>query len=118
MTRGPWPSTVPVAGRGRPAGPGRPREPVARDGARTRPDPAGRQRGTMLTLFSYPGLFGVADNNPYGLKVYAFLRLCKLPFRHEHVFDARAAPRGQLRPAAVAAAPTDPRARSRRHSGS
>ncbi len=50
----------------------------------------------MLTLFSYPGLFGLADNNPYGLKVYAFLRLCKLPFRHEHVFDARAAPRGQL----------------------
>ena len=23
----------------------------------------------MLTLYSYPGLFGVADNNAYGLKV-------------------------------------------------
>ena len=50
----------------------------------------------MLTLFSYPELYGLPDNNPYGLKVYAFLRLCGLEFRHEHVFDAKAAPRGQL----------------------
>jgi glutathione S-transferase len=50
----------------------------------------------MLTLVSYPGLFGLADNNPYGLKVYAFLKLCGLAFRHEHVMDASAAPRGQL----------------------
>jgi glutathione S-transferase len=50
----------------------------------------------MLTLFSYPDLCGVADNNPYGLKVYAFLKLCKLAFRHEHIFDASNAPRGQL----------------------
>lgn len=42
----------------------------------------------MLTLFSYPGLFGVADNNGYGLKVYAFMRLTGLPFHHAHVFDA------------------------------
>jgi glutathione S-transferase len=50
----------------------------------------------MLTLFSYPGLCGVTDNNPYGLKVYAFLKLCNIPFRHEHIFDASKAPRGQL----------------------
>ncbi len=50
----------------------------------------------MLTLYSYPELFGVADNNGYGLKVFAFLRLCGVPFRHEHIFDASAAPRGQL----------------------
>jgi len=50
----------------------------------------------MLTLFSYPELCGVADNNGYGLKVYAFLKLCKVPFRHEHIFDASKAPRGQL----------------------
>jgi glutathione S-transferase len=50
----------------------------------------------MLTLYSYPSLFGVADNNGYGLKVYAFLRLVRLPFRHEHVFDASKAPRSQL----------------------
>jgi glutathione S-transferase len=50
----------------------------------------------MLTLYSYPNLFGVADNNPFGLKVYAFLRLCGLAFRHEHIFDASKAPRGQL----------------------
>jgi len=50
----------------------------------------------MITLYSYPELFGVADNNGYGLKVFAFLRLNGVPFRHEHIFDASAAPRGQL----------------------
>ena len=50
----------------------------------------------MITLYSYPTLFGVADNNGYGLKVFAFLRLAGLPFMHEHIFDASAAPRGQL----------------------
>ncbi|WP_051328618.1 glutathione S-transferase family protein [Geminicoccus roseus] len=49
-----------------------------------------------LTLFSYPGLFGLSDNNPYGLKVATFLKLCRLPFRHEHILDASTAPRGQL----------------------
>jgi glutathione S-transferase len=51
---------------------------------------------TMIVLYSYPGLFGVADNNGYGLKVFAFLKLTGLPFTHEHIFDASAAPRGQL----------------------
>jgi glutathione S-transferase len=50
----------------------------------------------MITLYSYPELFGVADNNGYGLKVFALLRLTKIPFIHEHIFDASAAPRGQL----------------------
>lgn len=50
----------------------------------------------MLTLYSYPELFGVADNNGYGLKVFAFLRVCHVAFRHEHITDASAAPRGQL----------------------
>ena len=50
----------------------------------------------MITLYSYPSLFGVADNNSYGLKVFAFLRLTGLPFAHEHLFDASSAPRGQL----------------------
>ena len=50
----------------------------------------------MLTLYSYPPLFGVADNNGYGLKVYAFLKLARVPFTHEHIFDASKAPRGQL----------------------
>jgi len=50
----------------------------------------------MLTLYSYPTLFGVADNNGYGLKVYAFLKLAGVPFRHEHIFNASQAPRGQL----------------------
>jgi glutathione S-transferase len=50
----------------------------------------------MITLFSYPELFGLADNNPYGLKIFAFLKLSGLPFRHEHIFDTKTAPRGQL----------------------
>ncbi len=50
----------------------------------------------MLTLYSYPTLFGVADNNAYGLKVVAFLKLASVPFRHEHIFDAATAPRAQL----------------------
>src|SRR5260370_22601521 len=50
----------------------------------------------MLTLSSSPELFGVADNNGYGLKVFAFLRLACVPFTHQHIFDASKAPRGQL----------------------
>jgi glutathione S-transferase len=50
----------------------------------------------MITLYSYPELFGVADNNGYGLKVFAFMRLAGAPFRHEHIFDASKAPRAQL----------------------
>lgn len=50
----------------------------------------------MLTLYSYPSLFGVADNNGYGLKVYAWLKLAGVPFVHEHLFDAAQAPRQQL----------------------
>src|SRR5262249_48625277 len=57
---------------------------------------ASRSGDIMLTLYSYPELFGVADNNGYGLKVFAFLRLAGVPFRHEHIFDASSAPRGQL----------------------
>lgn len=50
----------------------------------------------MPTLYSYPTLFGVADNNGYGLKVFAFLKLTGVAFQHEHIFDASKAPRGQL----------------------
>jgi len=59
-------------------------------------DPKEAVAARMITLYSYPQLFGVADNNGYGLKVFAFLRLVRLPFAHEHIFDASAAPRGQL----------------------
>jgi glutathione S-transferase len=50
----------------------------------------------VIILYSYPDLFGLPDNNPFGLKVWAFLKLAGLPFRHEHISDAEAAPRGQL----------------------
>ena len=50
----------------------------------------------MITLYSYPELFGVADNNGYGLKVFAFMRLAGVPFVHEHIFDASVAPAGSF----------------------
>jgi glutathione S-transferase len=50
----------------------------------------------VITLYSYPELFGVADNNGYGLKVFAFLKLANVPFTHQHTFDASSAPRRQL----------------------
>lgn len=50
----------------------------------------------MPTLYSYPDLFGVADNNAFGLKVFAFMRLCGLAFEHRHILDTSQAPRGQL----------------------
>lgn len=50
----------------------------------------------MITLYSYPELFGVADNNGYGLKVYAYLKLAGVRFTHTHTFDASLAPRQQL----------------------
>jgi glutathione S-transferase len=50
----------------------------------------------MITLYSYPTLYGLEDNNPYGLKVFAFLKLCDLPFDHRHILDPGSAPRAQL----------------------
>ena len=50
----------------------------------------------MITLYTYPHLFGLADNNPYGLTIVAFLRLCGLSHRQEHIVDTHDAPRGQL----------------------
>ena len=50
----------------------------------------------MITLYTYPDLFGVADNNPYGLKIFAFLKLSNLPFQHAPILDPKDAPRAQL----------------------
>ena len=44
----------------------------------------------MIALYSYPELFGVADNNGNGLKVFAFLRFTGVLFTQEHIFDASA----------------------------
>lgn len=50
----------------------------------------------MLQLFAYPELFGIPDNNPFGLKVDTFLRLNKVPYQLNHILDTSDAPRGQL----------------------
>uniref|UniRef100_B8HX59 GST N-terminal domain-containing protein n=1 Tax=Cyanothece sp. (strain PCC 7425 / ATCC 29141) TaxID=395961 RepID=B8HX59_CYAP4 len=50
----------------------------------------------MLKLLCYPPLFGLVDNNPYGLKVATFLNLVGLDYAIEHLMDVSQAPRGQL----------------------
>lgn len=50
----------------------------------------------MITLYSYPELFGLPDNNPFGLKVDTFLRLTQIDYQHEHIINTQDAPRGQL----------------------
>jgi hypothetical protein len=50
----------------------------------------------MITLYSYPELFGVADNNGYGLKVFAFLRPAGVTSTHENIFDSWQAARVHL----------------------
>lgn len=50
----------------------------------------------MITLYLYPELFGLPDNNPFGLKVDTFLRLTKIPYNIEHIVDTKYAPRNQL----------------------
>ena len=50
----------------------------------------------MIILYLYPKLFGLPDNNPFGLKVDTFLRLAKIPYQCEHIIDTKNAPRGQL----------------------
>ncbi len=48
--------------------------------------PPARYHPHMITLYSYPPLFGVADNNGYGLKVFAFMRLAGPAFKHKQIF--------------------------------
>jgi len=50
----------------------------------------------MLTLYLYPELFGLPDNNPFGLKVDTFLRLNKLDYQVDHIIDTQNASRKQL----------------------
>lgn len=50
----------------------------------------------MIILYSYPELFGLPDNNPFGLKVDTFLRLAQIDYQHEHIMNTKNAPRGQL----------------------
>ena len=49
-----------------------------------------------MKLYVYPGLFGLPDNNPFGLKVDTFLRLAKVDYDLVHIVDTSQAPRGQL----------------------
>jgi len=50
----------------------------------------------MITLYLYPELFGLPDNNPFGLKVDTFLRLTRIDYQAEHIMNTSQAPRGQL----------------------
>lgn len=50
----------------------------------------------MIKLYLYPGLFGLKDNNPFGLKVATFLSLVNIEHSIEHLMDTSKAPRNQL----------------------
>jgi glutathione S-transferase len=50
----------------------------------------------MIHLYAYPQMFGLPDNNPFGLKVETFLRLAKIDYTIEHTIDTKNALRGQL----------------------
>jgi glutathione S-transferase len=50
----------------------------------------------MITLYLYPKLFGLPDNNPFGLKVDTFLRLACIQYQSEHIINTQDAPHGQL----------------------
>jgi glutathione S-transferase len=50
----------------------------------------------VLVLYLYPGLFGLPDNNPFGLKVDTFLRAEKIDYCIEHTINTQNAPRNQL----------------------
>lgn len=41
-------------------------------------------------------MFGLPDNNPFGLKVETFLRMTKIEFEAWNILDTKDAPRGQL----------------------
>jgi glutathione S-transferase len=50
----------------------------------------------MLKLYVYPGLFGLNDNNPFGLKVDTFMQLAGIDYTLVHTIDASVAPKKQL----------------------
>ena len=50
----------------------------------------------MIKLYLYPSLFGLEDNNPFGLKVSSFLRINKINHEIINTIDTSDAPRGQL----------------------
>jgi glutathione S-transferase len=50
----------------------------------------------MTTLYLYPSMYGLPDNNPFGLKVDTFMRLTHLQYTTKHILDTTNAPRNQL----------------------
>ena len=50
----------------------------------------------MILLYLCPPLFGLPDNNPYGLKVDAFMRIAGIDYTIKPVSDTSNAPRNQL----------------------
>ena len=48
----------------------------------------------MITLYSYPPMFGLPDNNPFGLKVDTFLRLTQIEYSLKHLSLIQKTPHG------------------------
>lgn len=50
---------------------------------------AAPREADVIVLDAHPPLFGAADTNGCGLKIFAYLRRVRLPFEHRHVMAPR-----------------------------
>ncbi|MFA5959262.1 MAG: glutathione S-transferase C-terminal domain-containing protein [Tatlockia sp.] len=50
----------------------------------------------MITLYQFPGLWGLPNASPFCMKVETYLRMAELPYEIKLVRDPRIAPKGKL----------------------
>ncbi len=50
----------------------------------------------MITLYQFPGIWGLPNASPYCLKVETYLRMVELPYEIKSVMDTSRAPKGKL----------------------
>ncbi|ARG96975.1 glutathione S-transferase family protein [Legionella micdadei] len=50
----------------------------------------------MITLYQFPGIWGLPNASPFCLKVETYLRMAEIPFEIRFVRDPRKAPKGKL----------------------
>ena len=50
----------------------------------------------MITLYQFPGIWGLPNTSPFCLKIETYLRMIELPYETRFVMDPRKAPKGKL----------------------
>jgi glutathione S-transferase len=50
----------------------------------------------MITLYQFPGVWGLTNASPFCLKVETYLRLAEIPYEIKAIMDPRNAPKGKL----------------------